>query len=283
MPFPGLTQIANRCLAPLPGFAKLTLLQYLVARPGPAFETPEHSLSVSVVVPAKNERGNVRPAIRRTPRMGTATEIIFVEGGSTDGTREEILAAMNTEPTECQVRFVAQTGRGKGDAVRSGFEAATGDVLMILDADLTVMPEDLPRFFLAIAERRAELINGSRLVYQMEDQAMRLLNLAANKLFGMAFSHVLGQPVKDTLCGTKVLLRSDYHRIAAQRHLFGELDPFGDFDLLFGAARLGLRIVDLPVRYRARTYGATQIHRFRHGFMLLHMLWRAERYFKAAR
>lgn len=279
-PVPGVAPFANRFLSGLPGIRKLDLLHYLVARPGPSFDAPAAPYTTSVIIPARNERGNIRSAIQRTPRMGPATEIIFVEGGSQDGTREEILAAMKEEKSPCTVRFIPQVGKGKGDAVRAGFAAATGDVLMILDADLTVMPEDLPRFYLALSERRGEFINGSRLVYQMEDQAMRLLNLAANKFFGMAFTHVLNQPIKDTLCGTKVLLRHDYERIARNRHVFGELDPFGDFDLLFGAARLGLRIVEIPVRYKARTYGETQIQRFRHGLMLFQMLGRGIKHFK---
>jgi glycosyltransferase involved in cell wall biosynthesis len=258
-------------------------MNFLVARPSPGFHTRPTPMSVSVVIPAKNERGNVRAAIRRTPMMGTRTEIIFVEGGSGDGTREEIERAIVDEPSPCALRFVPQTGKGKGDAVRAGFAAATGDVLMILDADLTVAPEDLPRFHLAMSERRGEFVNGCRLVYPMEDQAMRHLNLAANKLFGSAFSFVLDQRIKDTLCGTKVLKRVDYERIAANRHVFGGLDPFGDFDLLFGAARLGLKLVEMPVRYYARTYGETQIQRFRHGALLAGMLAKGIRHFKIAR
>jgi len=277
---PVLSPLLNRLGPAVPGLRRAGMLQYLVARPGPAFDVEPEELSVTVVIPAKNERGNIRPAIRRTPKMGKATEIIFVEGGSEDGTREEILQAIEDEPTECTLRFVPQTGKGKGDAVRTAFAAARNDVLMILDADLTVMPEDLPRFYDAIAERRGEFINGCRLVYQLEDQAMRTLNFAANKFFGVAFSYVLGQPLKDTLCGTKVLRREDYETIAANRHVFGDLDPFGDFDLLYGAARLGMRIKEIPVRYRARRYGETQISRFRHGATLFRMLARGFKHFR---
>jgi len=283
LPVPGLAPLCNRALSALPGVHRANLLQYLVARPGAGFHVQPQPLSCSVVVPAKNERGNIRPAIRRTPRMGPETEIIFVEGNSNDGTREEILAAIADEPSPCRLRFVPQSGHGKGDAVRAGFAAAAGDVLMILDADLTVIPEDLPRFYLAVAERRGEMINGCRLVYQQEDQAMRFLNLVANKMFGAAFSYVLDQQIKDTLCGTKVLRRSDYLRIEQNRHLFGDVDPFGDFDLLFGAARLGLRMVEIPVRYKARAYGATQIHRFRNGLQLAYMLGVATHRFKLMR
>jgi glycosyltransferase involved in cell wall biosynthesis len=162
-------------------------------------------------------------------------------------------------------------GRGKGDAVRKGFQAAQGDVLFILDADLTVPPEDLPKFYRALVTRKGEFINGVRLVYPMEGEAMRFLNLIGNKFFSAALSWLMEQPVKDSLCGTKVLYRRDYERIANHRSFFGDFDPFGDFDLLFGAARLNLKIVDLPIRYRARTYGDTKISRFTDGWLLLKM------------
>ena len=202
--------------------------------------------------------------------MGRGTELVFVEGGSTDGTYEAIAAAIAAHPGR-RCRLLRQTGTGKGDAVRAGFAAATGDVLMILDADLTVPPEDLPRFYRAIASGAAEFVNGVRLVYPMEGEAMRLANLVGNRFFSAAFTWLLGQPIRDALCGTKVLWRHDYDRLAAGRAHFGTLDPFGDFDLLFGAARLNLKIVDLPVRYGQRTYGSTNIQRWRHGLLLLRM------------
>ncbi len=170
----------------------------------------------------------------------------------------------------CQL--LRQTGTGKGDAVRQGFAAAGGDVLMILDADLTVSPEDLPIFYRALLSGKGEFINGVRLVYPMEKKAMRPLNHLGNKFFSMAFSWLLGQPVKDTLCGTKVLWKKDYEAIAANRGYFGDFDPFGDFDLLFGSAKRNLKLVDLPIRYRERTYGSTNIRRWRHGWLLLQMV-----------
>jgi glycosyltransferase involved in cell wall biosynthesis len=202
--------------------------------------------------------------------MGCGTELILVEGHSRDDTWEAIQRELAAHPGR-RATALRQTGKGKGDAVRLGFAAATGDVLMILDADLTVPPEDLPRFYEAIRSGVAELVNGVRLVYPMERQAMRFANLLGNKFFGLAFSWLLGQPIKDTLCGTKVLRREDYEKLAANRSYFGDFDPFGDFDLLFGAARLNLAIVDLPVRYRERTYGSTNIQRWRHGVLLLRM------------
>jgi glycosyltransferase involved in cell wall biosynthesis len=203
--------------------------------------------------------------------LGSHTEIIFVDGNSTDGTPEEIQALIADHP-ELDIRLIHQReGTGKGDAVRKAFGAATGDVLMILDADLAVAPEDLPKFWNALVEEKGEFINGSRLVYPMEREAMRVANIAGNKVFSMVFSWILDQRITDTLCGTKVLWAEDYRRIAANRALFGEFDPFGDYDLLFGAANLGLRIREVPIRYRERTYGTTNIQRWRHGLLLLQM------------
>jgi len=267
---PLLDRLGNAFLVKLWPFRYFALTNFIVARPEP-LPGAASPLRVSVVVPARNEAGNIEDVFRRTPRMGSDTELVFVEGHSTDETFEAIQRAAAAHP-EWRARVLRQTGRGKGDAVRLGFAQAEGDVLMILDADLTVPPEDLPRFYEALSSGRGEFINGVRLVYPMQDRAMRFFNLLGNKFFSLAFSWMLGQPVKDTLCGTKVLLRRDYERIAANRAAFGDFDPFGDFDLLFGAARQNLKIVDLPLRYRERTYGETNIHRFRHGFLLLRML-----------
>jgi glycosyltransferase involved in cell wall biosynthesis len=227
--------------------------------------------SVTVVIPCRNERGNIESAVRRTPRMGRETDIVFVDGSSTDGTPAEIERVIAAHP-EWRITLLHQgSGTGKGDAVRKGFAAATGDVLMILDADLTVPPEDLPKFYRALASGKGEFINGTRLVYPMERQAMRTLNLLGNKFFSLAFTWLLEQRFRDTLCGTKVLFRRDYEKIAANRAYFGDFDPFGDFDLIFGASKLNLRIVEVPVRYRERTYGVTNIRRFSHGWLLLRM------------
>jgi SAM-dependent methyltransferase len=258
----------NRYVAKTWPVRHLDLAQFIVARPRPkpAGEPP----SVSVIVPTRNEAGNIHDIIRRTPELGSGTELIFVEGNSTDDTYDVIEAAIPEYPSK-DIKLLRQPGAGKGDAVRVGFEKASGDVLMILDADLTVPPEDLPRFVEALTSGKGEFINGVRLVYPMERQAMQFLNLIGNKLFGLLFTWLLGQRVKDTLCGTKVLRRRDYELVAANRSYFGNFDPFGDFDLLFGAAKLNMKIVDLPIRYRERTYGDTNISRWRHGVLLLRM------------
>jgi SAM-dependent methyltransferase len=265
---PLLAPALNRVAVKLWPLNHLALTNLVVARPrqGRAAAAP----SVSVVVPARNEAGNVRALLERIPEMGERTELIVVEGHSSDGTYETLqreLASFQRLPWA----LLRQSGRGKADAVRLGFEAARGDIVMILDADLTVPPEDLSRFYEALRTGAAEFVNGVRLVYPMGNGAMRPLNVLGNKFFSLAFSWILGQRIKDTLCGTKALWREDYGRIAAGRAYFGDFDPFGDFDLIFGAARLGLKIMDLPVRYRERTYGETNIHRWRHGWLLLRM------------
>ena len=264
---PLVSSILNRWLAPLLPWLCMTIFQ--VARP--AGQSALRHPSVSVLIPAKNEAGNISAVIPRTPPMGCWTEFIFVEGHSKDETWTEIQKLVRQYPNH-RIKIHKQTGKGKGNAVREGFELAEGEILMILDADLTMPPEELPKFYEAIANNQAELANGSRLVYPMEKHAMQFLNMCANKVFGLLFSWLLGQPLKDTLCGTKVLLRLDYEKLAANRKYFGDFDPFGDFDLLFGASKLNLKIIDIPIRYQERTYGATNIHRWRHGWLLLKML-----------
>lgn len=264
---PLLSTLLNGLVANVWPLSHLSLTWWVVARPRPG---AARDLSVSIVVPCRNEREMIAEIIERTPELGTETELVFVEGGSSDGTAEEIKRQIAAHP-ERRISFHKQTGTGKGDAVRLGFAQASNELLMILDADLTVAPEDLTKFYRAVVEGKADLANGSRLVYDLGPGAMQFLNLLGNKFFAAVFSTVLGQPLKDTLCGTKVLRRSDYEAIARARDYFGEFDPFGDFDLLLGAGRLGLKIVDVPVRYQARRYGTTNISRFRHGVALLQM------------
>jgi SAM-dependent methyltransferase len=261
----------NRYLAKLPGWQRLSLYRIYVLRKHPLAPARSRPVKVTVVVPTRNEAGNVDGAISRTPVMGTGTELIFVEGGSTDGTWEYIQQAIASYQGPLELRSYQQTGKGKGDAVRLGFARATGDLLMILDADLTVPPEDLAIFYDAAVHHHADFLQGTRLVYPMDPGAMRFFNKLGNVAFSQLFSYLLQQPIKDTLCGTKVLWRADYERIAAGRHVFGDFDPFGDFDLIFGAARLNLKIGEIPVRYRERVYGETNISRWKHGWLLLRM------------
>jgi len=274
---PLVSSFINRFVAPLPLFKHLCLCCYLVARPVERAE--ERACSTTIVIPCRNEKGNIEPAVQRLPGFGGHQEMIFVDGHSTDGTPEEVKRVMAAYPDK-DIKLLVQDGKGKGDAVRKGFAAAAGDILMILDADLTVPPEDLPKFYRALAGGKGEFINGCRLIYPMEKQAMRFLNMLGNKFFGLAFSGILDQRIKDTLCGTKVLFRDDYEKIAANRGYFGEFDPFGDFDLIFGAAKLNMMIIEVPIRYRERTYGTTNISRFRHGWLLLKMTVFAFKKFK---
>jgi SAM-dependent methyltransferase len=270
---PWISNFVNRFLVHLPPFSWLAMANIVIGRPAPKRdkEISATSPSVSVIIPARNEAGNIESILQRLPRLGDEMEIIFVEGHSNDSTYEIIRQAIKKFPGK-KCKLFQQTGQGKGDAVRLGFEKAVGQILIILDADMTVPPEDLIRFYKTIVSGKGEFINGVRLVYPLEDQAMRFLNMIGNKFFSLTFSWLLGQPIKDTLCGTKVLWTSDYKLIKDNRAYFGNFDPFGDFDLLFGAAKLNLKIVEMPIRYRSRTYGDTNISRWRHFLLLLKMV-----------
>ncbi|MFI0348284.1 MAG: glycosyltransferase [Chthoniobacterales bacterium] len=264
---PFISHFLNRWIAPL--LPCLCFAVIVIARPRSLGNIKP--MSVSVIIPARNESGNIAAAVACTPQMGLWTELIFIEGNSTDDTWQAI-QKIKAEYPELRIKLAQQPGRGKGDAVRLGYAMAEGEVLMILDADLTTPPEDMPKFYHAIASGACEFANGSRLVYPMEKKAMQFCNLCVNKIFGILFSWLLGQQVKDTLCGTKVLTKKNYLRLAANRNYFGDFDPFGDFDLLFGANKLNLKIRDIPVRYRERTYGSTNITRWSCGVLLLRML-----------
>jgi ubiquinone/menaquinone biosynthesis C-methylase UbiE len=276
----GIGPVVNAIAGTLPGIRRLSLRDYVVARPKPLPSTDEPS--VSVVIPCRNEAGNIPEAVRRMPRLAERQEIVFVEGHSSDGTAEAVEAAIRDHPDRA-ISLLRQTSLGKADAVRVGFENAKGDIVMILDADLTVAPEDLPKFYEILKDRRAEFVNGSRLVYPLDDSAMKWLNQIANHAFARTFSWLLNQRLTDTLCGTKAVWRSDYEALARNRSYFGEFDPFGDYDLLFGASRLCLKIVEVPVRYAPRTYGKTQISRFTDGGRLVRMAVFAWRKMKVVR
>jgi SAM-dependent methyltransferase len=273
--FPVLDWIMNRLLAKMPLLSWFCLTWRIVARPSLRIYSGKKESdepTVSIVVPTRNEKGNIEQAFTRTPKMGKWTEFIFVDGNSGDGTVEEIQRCTKEYGREWhRVLLLHQTGKGKAQAVHQGFAQCEGDILMILDSDLTMPPEELPKYYNAIVSGKGEFINGCRLVYPMEKQAMRFLNMVANYLFARLFTWLLDQNIKDTLCGTKVLWREDYEKIAANRSYFGDFDPFGDFDLLFGAARLNQKIIDMPIRYRERSYGEIKISRWKHGWLLLRM------------
>jgi SAM-dependent methyltransferase len=263
---PVIAQLFNRWFAPLVKHVCLSIFHFARPKPQPV----GRQFTCSIIIPARNEADNIEPAATRTPDLGVGTELIFVEGHSKDRTWEEILRVAD-KYQQRNIKALKQTGEGKGNAIREAFAVATGDLLFILDGDLTMPPEELPKFYEVARSGLADFVNGVRLVYPMEKQSMPFLNMIGNKCFSLAFTWTLGQPIKDALCGTKVLFRADYERIARNRSYFGEFDPFGDFDLLFGAAKLNQRIVDLPIRYQARTYGQTNIRRWRDGLLLLRM------------
>jgi ubiquinone/menaquinone biosynthesis C-methylase UbiE len=270
---PLLSFILNKYLAKFPFFRFFSFNIYSFAKPLPETNIAnfENKYSTTVVIPARNESGNIENAILRLPKFGKHVEIIFIEGNSTDDTWAKILEIQKKYAATHDIKIGQQKGKGKADAVREGYKIATGDILMILDADLTVPPEDIPKFYNAIAGGKGDFINGTRLVYPMDKEAMRFLNYLGNHFFSWAFTWLLEQRFKDTLCGTKVMFRTDYIKLTKNRKYFGEFDPFGDFDLLFGAHKLNLKIVEVPIRYRERTYGETNISRFKHGLILLRM------------
>jgi len=268
--FFGIGSFINRYFGTLPLVSRLALRNYIVARP--LLQKTLKMPSATVVIPCRNELGNVENAVKRIPNFCEEIEIIFVEGGSKDGTLEEIKRVIDLYPNK-DIKVLEQDGSGKGDAVRKGFSNSRGEVLMILDADLTVPPEDLTKFYNAIASGKGEFINGTRLVYPMEQEAMRYLNYVGNRVFALLFTWLLNQRITDTLCGTKVLTKESYDEIAKNKDYFGDFDPFGDFDIIFGAMKNNLKCVEVPIRYRAREYGETQIDRFRHGILLFKMVW----------
>jgi hypothetical protein len=279
LPIPFLSTLFNRYLVKFWPFHIAALTHFVVARPLNQDPRQMDEPIVSVIVPVRNEAGNISDILARTPKMGRDTEIVFVEGHSTDDSFEVIKREIKTgQDRHC--KLIRQTDEGKADAVRLGFSHSSGDILMILDADLTVSPETLPRFYDILKSGKGEFINGVRLVYPMEKEAMRFLNLIGNKFFSLVFSWLLHQPIKDTLCGTKALWKADYELIALNRDYFGDFDQFGDFDLLFGATKLNLKIVNLPIRYMERIYGHSNIQRWIHGWLLLRMLLFAARRIK---
>ncbi|MSP67530.1 MAG: glycosyltransferase [Alphaproteobacteria bacterium] len=265
----GLGPLVNRYLGTLPILRRASLRNYLVARPMRNITLGQPS--ATVVVPARNEQGNIEPLVRRLPRFCPDLEIVFVEGHSRDGTRGEIERVIAAH-ADRDIKLVVQEGVGKANAVHAGFDRARGAVLIILDADMSVPPEAVPKFYQALVSGRGNFINGTRLVYPMERQAMRFLNLLANHFFSLLFTWLLNQRFTDTLCGTKALTKAHYDAIARNRHFFGDFDPFGDFDLIFGATKLHLKVVEIPIRYAERSYGETQIDRFRHGALLFRMV-----------
>jgi len=274
---PLISSFLNRFLVRMPLFRLLALNSFTFAKLAAPKQESTDDYNVSIVIPARNEAGTIESAIQRIPFFGKSQELIFVEGNSTDNTWEVLNRVKEKYSGSHNIKIVQQQGKGKNDAVKKGFSIATGDVLMILDADLTMPPEELPKFYNAIASGQGDFIIGSRLVYEMENGAMRLLNLFGNKFFSFVFSWMLEQPIKDTLCGTKVIFRNDYEKLVSNQEFFGDFDPFGDFDLIFGAYKLNLHMVEIPIRYRERIYGSTNISRFKNGMVLIKMCFFAAR------
>ncbi|GAB4273880.1 MAG: bifunctional class I SAM-dependent methyltransferase/glycosyltransferase family 2 protein [Opitutales bacterium] len=270
---PVLNWFFNAFLVKLPFLNRLGLTIFITARLPQNLSLEYKGIKTSVIVPVRNEAGHIAQALERIPKLGDATEVIFVEGNSSDDTWDVLEQMCKNYKGELEVRYMKQPGSGKWDAVSFGFGQATGDILVIQDGDLTAPPEDLPKFHEALVSGKVEFVNGCRLVYPMEDEAMRFLNLLGNKFFAALNTYIIGQYCKDSLCGTKMILKRDYQKLLEFIKPLKDADPFGDFNLLFGSAMMRLKILDLPVRYRKREYGDTNISRFYHGTLLLRMTW----------
>lgn len=267
---PLLSGFLNRVMARLPILHRLCLMQVMVARPITE-PIPEEIVTVSVIVPCRNEAGNIQQAVERIPMMGHHTEILFCDDQSTDGTAEEVKRLAKAHP-EKDIRLIEGPGICKAENVFTGMRAARGDVLMILDGDLTVMPEELPTFLRALVTSQGDFVNGSRLIYPMPQQAMKFANRIGNKFFGVVFSFLLDQRIKDTLCGTKVFWRKDWLQMERSLGAWGIQDLWGDYELLFGASKLQLSIVEVPVHYQERIYGTTKMIKvFSNGVRMLRM------------
>ncbi len=265
---PLVSYILNKYFARLPLLRHLTMSRLTIAYPK---QNDNNEYSVSVVIPCRNESGNIQDAVERIPELGSHTEIIFCDDKSTDNTVAEIKEMQKKHPKK-DIKLVKGPGICKAENVWTGFDAASGDILMILDADLTVIPEELPYFYEAIARGYGEFINGSRLVYPMHEEAMRGFNIIGNKFFSIFFTYILDSSIKDTLCGTKVMWAKDFEKIKALRGSWGIQDRWGDYELIFGAAKNHLKIIDLPVHYMERTYGETKMtNRFKNGWIMLKM------------
>lgn len=271
---PVVSPILNHILSFLPVIRNLCLMNYTVARP---INKLDKDLSISIIIPARNEEGNISKIIPSIPRFGKSQEYIFVEGNSKDKTWEKILQEGAKRKS---VVCLKQDGKGKADAVWKGFNHSTGEVLMIYDADMTVDPKDLEKFYKAIKNNPNSFVNGSRMVYPMEHLAMQTLNKIGNKVFGTIFTLTLGQNFKDTLCGTKVINKRDFNYIKKNFKYLFKTDPFGDFVLIFGAIKRNLKVIEIPVRYKERQYGSTNISRFKHGLLLLKMTLAAFKEFR---
>lgn len=272
-----LSGLINRYVYALPIINSLCLTTLVVARKRINPEKLNKQYSVSIIVPARNEAGNIGKITKSIPQFGKSQEIIYIEGHSKDNTWEEIKKELTKKHSKkVSVDAYKQTGIGKANAVRFGLKKASGEILMIYDSDMTVDPKDLKKFYEVLASGKGEFANGSRMVYPMEKDAMRTLNKVGNAFFGSIFTWIFGQKFKDTLCGTKAFFKKDYLKFKRFKD-----DPFGDFELIFGAISNNLKVVEIPVRYKERIYGSTNINRFKHGFLLFKITWLAFKTFKA--
>ncbi len=240
----------------------------------------EKKYSKSIIIPAKNEEKNLKPLLNQIPELEEDHEIILAIGDSEDKTYEVAKEIKEARCWPFEVKVIKQTGKGKANAVWEAVEEASKEVIIILDADISVNPETIVQFNSVIDTGKASFVNGTRLIYGMESGAMRIVNNLGNRIFQYIVSIIIGQKITDSLCGTKVFFRKDFNKIKLWKELVQMKDPFGDFDMIFTAGYFGLKILEIPVRYQARVYGVTQIKRFRDGYKLIIYLLNSIKIFK---
>lgn len=226
-----------------------------------------NQMTKSIIIPAKNEEGNLKKLVDRIPKT-LNTELIFSIGESKDKTLE-IALEIQQNNKDFNIKVFEQSKNGKANAVWEAVEKSNGEIIAILDSDISVDPEELVNFYEIIENNYADFVNGTRLIYEMEKGSMRFINRFGNRMFQYLIGKIINEPITDSLCGTKVFKKSLLKNIFWWQKTYKLNDPFGDFDLLFSASYSGAKILEYPIHYRARTYGNTQISRFRDGYKLI--------------
>lgn len=262
--------ILNHFFSTIPVLDFLKLDQFIVGRFNKPFTQLKSSSSLSICLTVKDEEHNIEPIVSSLPVLCENQEILFVEGNSTDNTAKEIERMKMLFPHK-NIRLIKQPGKGQGDAIHTGFKEAKGEIIILYEGDGTSEPYDIQYFYEAIEAGRFEFIEGSRFVYPLSHKCMPLANKIGNVVFAKWFSFFLNQRTTDVLSGIKAIRKKDYEKIYNTWGFLGIPDPFGDFELLFGSARYGLKIGEIPIRYKPRVFGESKTSVFKHGWYLLKM------------
>lgn len=255
----GLGDVINSILPRVSLLRNFCFGQYIVFRLHP-LEAGKQNLSCSVVVPCHNEEGNIADCIARIPNFGAWREIIVVDDGSTDRTKDMVKKIMRGRS---DIRLISyEKNCGKGYAVNIGWQEAKGDVFMMLDCDSTTPPEELALFHEAM-EYGAEFVNGTRVIYPREKNSIPFFNRLGVTFFAHLISWITQKRISDTFCGTKVFLKKYWNCFQIKEFLWG------DWDLFFTAARYRMKMLELPVHYKTRKHGVTKMRPVKHGIILL--------------